>query len=97
METDVDLHEHIKRTTGAANDTRPRVRHFNMVDDDGDGPAVHQSQDAWRIGRIDWIGKTDVDDARGRHHLGLSHFRAADAYRATVDLPLRNDRRLMRL
>ena len=46
---------------------------------------------------IDGIGQTDVCDAGVDEHFRLADLGAADADRAAVDLPFRDDRRLVGL
>ena len=50
-----------------------------------------------RVRRVDRIGQPDVGDAGVDEHLGLADLRAADADRAALDLPSRDDRRFVGL
>ena len=54
--------------------------------------AVHQREQRGGIDRVDRVGQADVVDAGVGEHLGFADLRAADADRAALDLPARDDR-----
>ena len=60
-------------------------------------PRREQRAHAIGIDGIDGIGQPDVRDAGVGEDFGLGQLRAADADRAGLDLPARDDRTLVRL
>ena len=68
-----------------------------VIDDDRHRRAVHQRHQPRGVRRVHRIGQADVVDAGVGEHFGLAELRAADADGAALDLPARDDRRLVRL
>ena len=75
----------------------PRARDVEVVDDEREVGALEELQHARRVDRADRVGHTDVGEPCRGKHLGLAELGAADADRAAVDLPARDQRALMGL
>ena len=59
--------------------------------------ALEQRQHARRVDRVDRVGQPDVGEPCLGKHFGLAELGAADADRAAVDLPARDQRALVGL
>jgi hypothetical protein len=97
VEADIDFNQDVECSSGQAHGLRPAARDQQVVDDDRDGGAVHQTEDAFGVGRMDGIGQADVRDAGGGEDFRFPNFRTADTGGASVDLPAGDSRRLVRL
>ena len=68
-----------------------------MIDDERQVGAAEKCNHAIGIGRIERIGKSNVRDSRAGEDFGFTKLGAANPNGAALDLPLRNQRALMRL
>jgi hypothetical protein len=97
MEADVDFDQDVEPPPRVLHRLGPAARDLEMIDDDRDRRAIHQGDDARRVGGIHRVRQPNVLDARLSEDLCLAELGAEDADGAAIDLPRRDNRRFVGL
>src|SRR5262245_43599782 len=97
MKADIDLDENVDLSSGACHAVRPLLRDAGMIDDEGELRASEQPDHTIGVRWINRIGKSYVLESGSGKDFRFAQLRAADADRAVIDLPRRDQRALVGL